>query len=261
MKLPQQRERISVDGKKGVDISFGKPLKNAEKTVEKSGESDIIEVHGKSLFNADVTAFEEWQKDYYKVNHNVSFLRTDNPNIYEYSGGAYGGINAVLRGGESLAKAKRCYRDGFSEAKYRRIADGISKELSKFKLNEPLKLRRCVGNVDFITGASSSVEDMKKAIGKIYTEKGFTSTSVYGEAYTIFGGNSPTKTTLEIVAPIHTKGAYIYKISDSPAEFEFLIDKNTSFKILDAGEREITVKDFRGKIVKKTERYMRMQVI
>jgi len=261
MGLPQERQRVNISPFKGVDESIGKPLTKSAKALEKSGESGIIQIKGKNLFDADIKEFEEWQKDYYKVNEGVSFLRADNPNIYEYTGGTYGGINAVLRGGDSLAKAKRCYGDGFDEAKYKKIANGISNELSKFKLNEPLELRRCVGSVDFITGASSSVEDMKKAIGKVYTEKGFTSTSICGEAYTIFGGNSPTKTTLEIIAPTHTKGAYIYKISDSPAEFEFLIDKNTSFKILDAGEREITVKDYRGRLINKTERYIRMQVI
>ena len=42
MELPQQRERISVDGRKGVDVSFGKPAANVEKSVAKSGESGII---------------------------------------------------------------------------------------------------------------------------------------------------------------------------------------------------------------------------
>ena len=34
MNLPRQRERISIDGRKGVDVSFGKPAKAKEKTVE-----------------------------------------------------------------------------------------------------------------------------------------------------------------------------------------------------------------------------------
>lgn len=43
MNLPQQRERISVDGRKGVDVSFGKQAANDEKPVAKSGESGIIQ--------------------------------------------------------------------------------------------------------------------------------------------------------------------------------------------------------------------------
>ena len=43
MDLPQQRERISIDGRKGVDVSFGKQAANDEKPVAKSGESGIIQ--------------------------------------------------------------------------------------------------------------------------------------------------------------------------------------------------------------------------
>lgn len=122
-------------------------------------------------------------------------------------------------------------------------------------------MRRSVGNVDYITNATSSVEDMKKMIGKTFTEKGFTSTTVCSDTQLPFGGiDSPTRTTLDIIAPKKTKGAYIYKISESPAEFEFLIDKNTTFEILDAGEREITVKDYKGNEVKKTEKFMVLRV-
>jgi hypothetical protein len=39
MNLPQQRERISVDGFKGVDTSFGKPAEIENKTAAKSGEN------------------------------------------------------------------------------------------------------------------------------------------------------------------------------------------------------------------------------
>ena len=42
MDLPQQRERISIDGRKGVDVSFGKQAENDEKPVAKSAESGII---------------------------------------------------------------------------------------------------------------------------------------------------------------------------------------------------------------------------
>lgn len=42
MNLPQQRERISVDGRKGIDASFGKPAEIEEKAVANSDESGII---------------------------------------------------------------------------------------------------------------------------------------------------------------------------------------------------------------------------
>lgn len=116
--------------------------------------------------------------------------------------------------------------------------------------------------MDFITNATSSVEDMRKMIGKKFTEKGFTSTTLCSDTQLAFGGiDKPTRTTLEIIAPKETKGAYLYKISDSPAEFEFLIDKNTTYEVVDAGEREITVKDYKGNYEKKTERFMTLKVV
>lgn len=235
-----------------------------KKDIANSEDSGIIKnikqsQNPKQLSLNDIDDFEKWQEEYYKLNSDVSFSREDNPNIYEYTGGSYEAINALERGGKQYEKAKKCFGSDLSE--YKKISEGLSKELSKFKINEPLILKRSVGDVAYITGKTSSVEDMKSAIGKIYTEKGFTSTTVCADAQLPFGGMKDTATTLEIYAPKSTKGAYIYKISDSPAEFEFLIDKNTKFKIIDAGERNITVKNFRGKLETKKERFMILEVI
>lgn len=45
MDLPQQRERVSIDGRKGVDVSFGESLETGEKPVAKSENSGIIKVN------------------------------------------------------------------------------------------------------------------------------------------------------------------------------------------------------------------------
>ena len=46
MHLPQQRERVSIDGRQGVDVSFGKPVEivpeKTPKPVANSGENGII---------------------------------------------------------------------------------------------------------------------------------------------------------------------------------------------------------------------------
>lgn len=224
--------------------------------IIKSGKSSQPE---KRLSLADTDSFEKWQKEYYDFNAGVSFSKEDNLNIYEYTGGSYQAINALERGGEQYEKAKRCFGSDLSE--YRKVSEGVSEELSKFKLNEPLVLKRSVGDVAYITGKTSSIEDMKSVIGQVYTEKGFTSTTVCTDAQLPFGGFKDAATTLEIHAPKATRGAYIYKISDSPAEFEFLIDKNTKFKIIDAGEREMRVKNRHGNYETKKERFMTLEVI
>lgn len=248
--------------KKSKKIDTGTSQKSdvQKKTVEKAENNDIIK-ETKQLSLSNVEEFENWQNDYYELNKDVSFSRDDNPSIYRYTGGDYDIVNALERGGESLEKVKKRYGEKYVSS-LNGVGDEISKELSKFKLNEPLKLKRSVGNVDFITNATSSVEDMRKMIGKKFTEKGFTSTTLCSDTQLAFGGiDKPTRTTLEIIAPKETKGAYLYKISDSPAEFEFLIDKNTTYEVVDAGEREITVKDYKGNYEKKTERFMTLKVV
>lgn len=248
--------------KKSKKIDTGTSQKSdvQKKTVEKAENNDIIK-ETKQLSLSNVEEFENWQNDYYELNKDVSFSRDDNPSIYRYTGGDYDIINALERGGESLEKVKKRYGEKYVSS-LNGVGDEISKELSKFKLNEPLKLKRSVGNVDFITNATSSVEDMRKTIGKKFTEKGFTSTTLCSDTQLAFGGiDKPTRTTLEIIAPKETKGAYLYKISDSPAEFEFLIDKNTTYEVVDAGEREITIKDYKGNYKKKTERFMTLKVV
>ena len=245
---------------KKIDTGTNQKSDVQKKTVEKAENNDIIK-ETKQLSLSNVEEFENWQNDYYELNKDVSFSRDDNPSIYRYTGGDYDIINALERGGESLEKVKKRYGEKYVSS-LNGVGDEISKELSKFKLNEPLKLKRSVGNVDFITNATSSVEDMRKMIGKKFTEKGFTSTTLCSDTQLAFGGiDKPTRTTLEIIAPKETKGAYLYKISDSPAEFEFLIDRNTTYEVVDAGEREITVKDYKGNYEKKTERFMTLKVV
>lgn len=232
--------------------------------LDKSGGSGIIKssnnAPAKSLSLSNLNEFDEWQKKYYSYNSGVSFARNDNQNIYTYTGGAYDAINALERGGEQLERARRCYGEA-ELSKYEGIGNKISEELSKFKLHEPINVRRVVGNVDYITGATSSVEDMKNSIGKVFTEKGFTSATVLSDSALPFASGKKTESTratLDIYVPSNSRGAYIYKISEHPAEFEYLLDRNTKFKVIDAGEREVFNK-YTGETT--TERFMKLEVI
>lgn len=240
----------------------GKITITTEKAVANPNESGIIDPEQKPviLSLSRLEEFEEWQKSYYKANRGVPFTRADNPTINHYSGGAYEAINAIERGGVSLERAKRRFGEKYLES-CANYGDELSKELSKFALHTSINVKRSVGDVDFITGATSSIEDMKKMVGKTFTEKGFTSTTVCADAQLPFGGMKETRTALDIEVPKGTKGAYIYKISDHPAEFEFLIDRNTTYEIVDAGVREVTIKNYKGEIRKEKERFMKMKVI
>lgn len=241
--------------------------KKDTKQVASAAKSDIIkakpEIKPITLSLSNLEKLEKWQNEYYATNSNVEFTKKANPNISKYSGGAYSAINAVERGGAAYEKALRCYGnlDGYKE-----ISDGVSAEISKFKLSTDLNVKRVVGDVGYITGGGSSVDDMVASIGKLYTEKGFTSTTIAQDAQLPFGGHKDTQTVLDIIVPKSTRGAYIYKMADNPAEFEFLIDKGTTYKVLDAGERTVkkSIFDLKSReFVEKEvpERYMKLEVV
>lgn len=241
--------------------------KKDTKQVASAAKSDIIkakpEIKPVTLSLSNLEELEKWQNEYYATNSSVEFTKKANPNISKYSGGAYSAINAVERGGTAYEKALRCYGnlDGYKE-----ISDGVSAEISKFKLSTDLNVKRVVGDVGYITGGGSSVDDMVASIGKLYTEKGFTSTTIAQDAQLPFGGHKDTQTVLDIIVPKSTRGAYIYEMADNPAEFEFLIDRGTTYKVLDAGERTVkrSIFDLKSReFVEKEvpERYMKLEVV
>lgn len=241
--------------------------KKDTKQVASAAKSAIIkakpEIKPVTLSLSNLEELEKWQNEYYATNSSVEFTKKANPNISKYSGGAYSAINAVERGGAAYEKALRCYGnlDGYKE-----ISDGVSAEISKFKLSTDLNVKRVVGDVGYITGGGSSVDDMVASIGKLYTEKGFTSTTIAQDAQLPFGGHKDTQTVLDIIVPKSTRGAYIYKMADNPAEFEFLIDRGTTYKVLDAGERTVkkSIFDLKSReFVEKEvpERYMKLEVV
>lgn len=241
--------------------------KKDTKQVASAVKSAIIkekpEIKPVTLSLSNLEQLEKWQNEYYATNSSVEFTKKANPNISKYSGGAYSAINAVERGGAAYEKALRCYGnlDGYKE-----ISDGVSAEISKFKLSTDLNVKRVVGDVGYITGGGSSVDDMVASIGKLYTEKGFTSTTIAQDAQLPFGGHKDTQTVLDIIVPKSTRGAYIYKMADNPAEFEFLIDKGTTYKVIAAGERMVTkqVFDLKTRVFEEKEvpeRFMKLEVV
>lgn len=267
----QRRARNADTGKTEVisNMSYAEwaGWKKDTKQVTSAAKSDIIkakpEIKPITLSLSNLEELEKWQNEYYATNSSVEFTKKANPNISKYSGGAYSAINAVERGGAAYEKALRCYGnlDGYKE-----ISDGVSAEISKFKLSTDLNVKRVVGDVGYITGGGSSVDDMVASIGKLYTEKGFTSTTIAQDAQLPFGGHKDTQTVLDIIVPKSTRGAYIYKMADNPAEFEFLIDRGTTYKVLDAGERIVkkSIFDLKSReFVEKEvpERYMKLEVV
>lgn len=233
----------------------------AKKVANRMYSDIIVPKEGRKLSLENLDDFKEWEKEYYELNNELALSSSNFPNINAYTGGSYEGINAVERFKKGSKEYERYDKSYHGIEQFKSVSDGISDEISRFKNSGDLQVYRSVGEVSYITGTTSSVEDMIASIGKTYIEKGFTSTTVCSDTTLPFGGFKDTKTKLEIYVPKNARGAYIYKISDSPAEFEYLIDKNTKFKIVDAGVRDIDVKDFRGNTKKEKERFMKLEVV
>ncbi|MGN0470903.1 MAG: leucine-rich repeat protein, partial [Acutalibacteraceae bacterium] len=207
-----------------------------------------------------INDYEQWENEYYALNKNISFEKLDNPNINCYSGNEFIPILGVQDGGVMLEMTKASYGDDYGQ--YEIIADNISTELSKFTSDTDLILFSGTDDISNITGKSSSLKDMRAAIGRHFKTTGVLSTSVAHSSAVPFGEGT-YHTMLEIYAPASaTKGGYIRNISANPQEYELLLDKGCEFEVLDAGVRQVNITDFNtGTETIETERYIKLRIV
>lgn len=214
----------------------------------------------------DQKGYDEWVNAYYSKNK-PKLTPNDIKALKTYTDGSYNAINAATRfekGSEPYNKVCRQYRETNLD-KYKKISDDISNAIKKFELDDDIICHRYVSNADYITGTTSSSEDLVKSIGKVYIDKGFTSTCLFEHLTKKFGGNSPIH--LEIRIPKRTSGAYINDFSEKKnLEWEYLLDRGTRFKVIEGGERKITENKWvtaerKWKDVEETEKYMILEVL
>ncbi|MGN0462519.1 MAG: leucine-rich repeat protein [Ruminococcus sp.] len=209
----------------------------------------------------NIKNYENWEKDYYKLNAGTSFSQLDNPNIKCYTSNEFIPIVGVQEGsGYMFEMTKQAYGEDYGQ--YKIIADNLATELGKFKNDKDLVLFSGTDDVSLMTGKTSSVKDMKNSVGNRYTTKRVVSTSIAHSASVSFGEGS-YHTMLEIYAPASAiKGGYIKNISVNPQEYEILLDKGLKYEVLEAGVRQVPVTDFNGgqKTVE-TERYMKVKLL
>lgn len=212
----------------------------------------------------DEKAIKAWEENYYKQTI-PNLTKTELSALDDYGEGGYEAINGVTRfkeGSPEYEKVlKRYGTDSIEKAKVQ--AEELSNAVSKFELNDTIIVQRAERDVSHITGSDNSVEALQKMVGKTYTEKGFTSTSLKYQSK--FEGSRSDAVHIEITVPKGSKGAYIDKYV-AKNEHEFLLDKNTDFYVTEAGERIVDVQKYDVKTrqfvtVKKTERYMKVQVV
>lgn len=134
-----------------------------------------------------------------------------------YTGSGYRGLNAWLRG---IPPYQNFYTGPLDTLKT------YSKQLSQ-------SMRAVDKQFTVFRGSNAKLSDFK--VGNLWSDKGFTSTSINPAGG--FGGNVRFK----IICPPGTKGMYIGRKSSHPGENEFLLDKNTQFRVLEVDGNEVTL--------------------
>lgn len=205
-------------------------------------------------------AYQDWEDAYYSFNKSNPPTRLDNPAIYCYTTSEYIPIMAILVGGFYLDTTIEQMGEDYRQ--YETIADNLSMELNRYNADADMLLYSGTDDVSSITGKTSSLRDMKEAIGKSYVDGGVVSTSVDHGVADHFG-DGVYHTVLEVYAPKSAiKGAYISKMSDYAAEYEYLLDKKLEYQVIDAGVRNVT---FNGNTTEepttRVERYIKLRIV
>lgn len=169
--------------------------------------------------NKNKTELKTWENEYRSYNSKISFTEKSFPKSYIYTTNAYSRINGYLRGIKKLRGQDKTDMDY--------TVSEISTEMKKTSLAEDMICWRGVGNIDYITGTGNSYEDAVNSIGKLYTEKAFTST-------TVVEGGGFSGIRLEIEVPKDTICIYCEDFScyKGCGENELLLDCGTTFEVV-----------------------------
>lgn len=205
-------------------------------------------------------AYQDWEDAYYSFNEQNPPTRLDNPAIYCYTTSEYIPIMAILVGGSYLDTTIEKMGEDYHQ--YETIADNLSMELNRYNADADMLLYSGTDDVSSITGKTSSLKDMKEAIGKSYVDGGVVSTSVDHGVADHFG-DGIYHTVLEVYAPKSAiKGAYISKMSDFALEYEYLLDKNLEYQVIDAGVRNVTFTGYTTEEpTTRVERYIKLRIV
>lgn len=205
-------------------------------------------------------AYQDWEDAYYSFNKPNPPTRLDNPAIYCYTTSEYIPIMAILVGGSYLDTTIEQMGEDYHQ--YETIADNLSMELNRYNADADMLFFSGTDDVSSITGKTSSLRDMKEAIGKSYVDGGVVSTSVDHGVADHFG-DGIYHTVLEVYAPKSAiKGAYISKMSDFALEYEYLLDKKLEYQVIDAGVRNVTFTGYTTEEpTTRVERYIKLRIV
>ena len=150
--------------------------------------------------------------------------------IHKYSTNAYKTINGVLRGTKK-SKADKTMTDGVVS-----VLDGFFSTVGK--LHEDTVLYRGMNLKGLFGNDANAIkafrENPEAFIGMTWTDPGYTSTSPsYVGIQSFMGASKGNNVVLHIYAEEGTKGVYMEQWSSYSSEKECLLDRGTTFRIVD----------------------------
>lgn len=228
------RKQLSSDSVKGL---LSEPAPNF--TTYKGKESWILEQVSKGLtgkakmFSNGYEANDYYSSQFFNRGYWNSLSDSQRSAINSYSEYSYGPMNRILRG-YSVSKNE--------QIKAENLIHDCTSALENSCFSEDVFVHRGVGrdSLNEILGVGTS--DLKNSdfLGKLkeslFTEKGFFSSACSEDD--VFGG-----VKMHVFCPKGTKGMYVVPISSHSGEHEFLLQRNSTFRILDLktdGEGNIT---------------------
>lgn len=150
-------------------------------------------------------SYDEWERD-------VTFEERYATQVY--TGTSYRRINRYLRTGEF---------GPYDEQEIKTLVNDIDASIAKFDLKRGITVFRGAGSE--LIGGAKSVEEINAMKGTVVRDKGFFSTTTTREKS--FNGMK-----YEVKVPKgRGRGAWVAPISGIPSENEFLLKRNTNFRI------------------------------
>lgn len=162
--------------------------------------------------------FGQWIKDIRASNkldrNSVAYL------LYAYSGNMNIIYNRFLRGFKDF--------DENESKEYSKDIAIIAKEISKFELQDNIIVYRYTNRKWF----GYLFQGLKPRVGKMFTDKGFMSTTLVPQLLKEFAKNHRYNCILKLYLPKGTKGAYLKFDNSILNEQEFLLPLNSTFRLI-----------------------------
>lgn len=218
-------------GSRGASLS-GKGTKQTEKQSGRQWGAN-----GKVSYDNNINEYHHTNKEF--INHELRKAQRDALTFYTGHGDEI--MNAMLRYGGGVKKAREITHNRYSDADYKRASKTIKEiksamEKSKSINNKHVTLYRGTGLDEFDV---KNIDGLKKLKGRTMYTEGFYSTSTDKVVAERFHRG----VIVYVSKPKGTAGIYIESVSQSPTEKETLLNHNQAYRVDD-----VKIKDSVGHV-------------